>query len=350
MLAITIADLRFRLRQFLIAVVGAGVVFGLAILLSGMVNGFYTEIDRTVASVEADAWVLQEGTSGPFTSVRGMPEALVPRVARSPGVTAASGLAISLQNVDRGAEGSRRIMMIGARPRGHGAIDPDEGEPVRRAHEAVADRRLGMEIGDSFALGGRDFTIVGLVDGMTMLGGTPDVWMTLGAAQDVLFRGQRLITAIAVSGAPDRLPRGMVAMTNEQVEEDSLGPMEDAVISVGNTRWLMWGVAVIIVAALVYVSALQRTRDFAVLKAVGASSRLLFLGLTVQAVVVALAAAVFACCTSWLFLPAYTVPVEVPLSTYLWLPAVAVVVGVLASLVAIRRAVTVDPALAFGAG
>jgi putative ABC transport system permease protein len=350
LLAITLADLRFRMRQFLIAVVGAGVVFGLAILLTGMVNGFYTEIDRTVASVEADAWVLQEGTSGPFTSVRGMSQDMVRKVARRPGVTSASGLAISLQNVDRGQEGLRRIMMIGARPGGHGTIDPDEGDPVRRSSEAVADRRLGMEIGDTFALGGRNFTIVGLVDGLTMLGGTPDVWMTLRAAQDVLFQGQKLITAIAVSGTPESLPRGMVTQSNREVEDDSLGPMEDAVISVGNTRWLMWGVAVIIVAALVYVSALQRTRDFAVMKAVGASSRVLFFGLAVQAVVVTLAAAVFAACTSWVFLPAYTVPVEVPLSAYLWLPVVAVVVGVLSSLVAVQRAVKVDPALAFGAG
>ena len=48
----------------------------------------------------------------------------------------------------------------------------------------------------------------------------------------------------------------------------------------------MWAVATIIVAALIYVSALQRTRDFAVLKAVGASSMSLFVGVAIQAVLV----------------------------------------------------------------
>ena len=49
MLAITLADLRMRFRQFLIAVVGAGLMFALALLLTGMVSGFHNEIDRTVA-------------------------------------------------------------------------------------------------------------------------------------------------------------------------------------------------------------------------------------------------------------------------------------------------------------
>ena len=40
--------------------------------------------------------------------------------------------------------------------------------------------------------------------------------------------------------------------------------------------------------------------------------------------------------------------VTIPRSAYIVLPVVAVVVGLLSSLIALRRAVTVDPALAFG--
>ena len=86
MLAITLADLRFRLRQFLIAVAGAGVVFAMALLLTGMVKGFYNEVTRTVESANADVWVLPEGTSGPFTSVRSFPESTVARLAKVPAI------------------------------------------------------------------------------------------------------------------------------------------------------------------------------------------------------------------------------------------------------------------------
>lgn len=348
MLAITLADLRMRFRQFLIAVVGAGVTFSIALLLSGMVSGFHNEIDRTVASARADAWLLPSGTTGPFTSVRGIPGSTVSDLASDPGVDDASGMVISLQSVFTDGPEPFRIMMIGADVGRPGQVTPDEGDAVQADDEAVADERLGLEIGDQFVLAGTDFEVVGLVSGMTMIGGTPDVWISLPAAQRSLFQGEDTVTTIVVQGEPEVLPAGLVLMTGEQVEDDSLGPMKDAVSSVNSSKYLMWAVATIIVAALIYVSALQRTRDFAVLKAVGASSASLFLGLAIQAVLVSLAAAAFAIAISDLMLPVYTVPVEVPGSAYFLMPAIAAGVGVLSSLVVLRQAVKADPALAFG--
>ncbi len=349
MLAITLADLRHRYRQFLIAVIGAGLVFALALLLTGMVNGFRNEVDRTVASAQADSWVVTEGVSGPFTSVHAIDESVVSELAETPGVTDASGLVISLQTVDRGSA-LERAMVIGTPEDGPGPVTPTVGEPVRGDDEAVVDRRLDLDVGDQFTLGTTTFTVVGLTEGMTMLGGTPNVWISLAAAQETLFQGQSLVTTIVVQGTPDTLPVGMVMMSNADVEEDSLGPMADAVASVDNSRYLMWVVAAIIVAALIYVSALQRLRDFAVLKAVGASSMSLFVGVALQAVLITLAAAGLAAASANFLKPLYLVPVEVPSSAYLVLPALAVGIGVLSSLVALRQALKVDPALAFGGG
>lgn len=350
MLAITLADLRYRSRQFLIAVVGAGVVFALAVLMSGMANGFHAEITMTVSSTGADHWVVPRSSSGPFTSVRAIPEAAVGTVRAAKGVRSAAGMVISLQTVDRGSKGLIRVMMLGSRPGGPAELKPSRGTGVRGPGDAVADERLGLDIGERFTLAGQRFTVVGLTSGHTMLGGTPDVYVGLRSAQQVLFSGQHLVTAISVRGRAASLPRDLKEMSIAAVEKDSLGPMADSVSSVENTRYLMWAVAVIIVAALVYVSTLQRTRDFAVLKAVGASGRDLFLSVAVQAVLVTLGAAALAASTAWLFRPLYLVPLVVPGSAYWSLPVIAVVVGLLSSLIAMRRAVTVDPALAFGAG
>jgi len=348
MLAITLADLRTRSRQFLIAVVGAGLTFAIALLLSGMVAGFHNEIDRTVASADADGWVLQSGTSGPFTSVSGIPGSMVGEVAAEDGVDDADGMVISLQSVFADGGEPLRIMMIGADVGSPGQIVPEEGEPVRGNDEAVVDERLRLDIGETFTLAGRDFEVVGLVSGLTMLGGTPNAWISLPAAQDALFQGEDIVTTIVVEGVPESLPAGLALMTNEEVEEDSLGPMRDAVSSVDASRYLMWAVSTIIVAALIYVSALQRTRDFAVLKAVGSSSLSLFVGVAIQAVLVSLAAAAFAFAVSGFLRPLYKVPVEVPGTAYLLMPLIAAGVGVLSSLVALRPAVKADPALAFG--
>ena len=55
---------------------------------------------------------------------------------------------------------------------------------------------------------------------------------------------------------------------------------------------LLWVVAALIVGSVIYLSALERTRDFAVLKAVGVSTRSVLAGLCLQAVIVAVVAAV----------------------------------------------------------
>jgi putative ABC transport system permease protein len=82
-----------------------------------------------------------------------------------------------------------------------------------RPDKAVADERLGLDIGDEFVLGGTDFEVVGLVSGMTMIGGTPDVWISLDAAQGALFQGEDIVTTIVVQGEPQAPPYGLVLMT-----------------------------------------------------------------------------------------------------------------------------------------
>jgi putative ABC transport system permease protein len=71
-------------------------------------------------------------------------------------------------------------------------------------------------------------------------------------------------------------------------------------------------------------------------------------GLALQAVIVALLAAVLGVVFASLLGPAFPMLVVIPTIAYLALPVVAIVIGLLASLVGFRRAVAVDPALAFG--
>ena len=132
------------------------------------------------------------------------------------------------------------------------------------------------------------------------------------------------------------------------METNTLSALSAAISSINNTKYLMYAVAAIIIAALLYVSALQRVRDFAVLKALGSSSVALFGSLATQAVVITLIAAAFAILISNFMHGLFAQPVAVPSSAYATLPAVAIIVGLLSSLVALRRATGADPASAFG--
>ena len=73
MVTVTLADLAYRYRQFLIAVVGAGVVMAMALLLAGLVGGL-SEITQTVGGVGGDHWVLATASAGRIQSVGVFPQ------------------------------------------------------------------------------------------------------------------------------------------------------------------------------------------------------------------------------------------------------------------------------------
>jgi putative ABC transport system permease protein len=93
---------------------------------------------------------------------------------------------------------------------------------------------------------------------------------------------------------------------------------------------------------------LERTRDFAVLKATGVSGSSIFASVVVQAVAMSLTAAAIAAGLAIVLKPLVALSIEFEPSTFLLLLVVASGAGVLASLVGVRRALGVDPALAFG--
>ena len=339
---ITLRDLQWRRRRFAIAVVATAVVFALALLLSGVSSSFDNEIRRTVNSFHADAWLISNGSFGPFTGPTAFPANRANDVRDSPGVERADPVAILRATTT--TPSTRNVNVIGVVPGGVGA-------PAQKllSGEAVADSSLGLHAGDRLDLNGTTFHVADVSKGLTYFAGIPNVVVTLADAQRLGFGGARLATAIVTQGAPTSPPHGLSVLSNHDVEVDLARPVHQAKQTISLIRWLLWAVAAGIIGAMVYLSALERGRDFAVFKAIGLSSRSVLAGLVLQAVLLALTSAVLAIGIELAMAPASALSVEISTVDLLLLPLVALVVGVLASLLALRRAVRVDPALAFGA-
>jgi putative ABC transport system permease protein len=173
--------------------------------------------------------------------------------------------------------------------------------------------------------------------------------MGLDDMQKSVLSGAPLATAVVVRGNVANLPSGYHALSNAQVEKDLTRPMQKPTQTIDFVRILLWIVAAGIIGSVLYLQAIERSRDFAVFKATGVKNRTLLSGLVVQAILLATCAAITAIVLSFILKPAMSMTVEIPTSAYIALPIVAVAVGVASSLVALRRAVTVDPAQAFGA-
>jgi putative ABC transport system permease protein len=350
MLAVTFADLWFRARQFLIAIVGVGLVLALALGLSGLADGFHAEVASTVSGVGATSWVMAPSAHGRLTAFAAFPASATAAVARDPGVRYASPVLFAPQQVVmvHGSSVPTTVNLMGVQPGGLGDPQVVSGHGLEGPDQAVVDSKVGASVGSALILGGRSYPVVGTVDDRTLDGGVPVVYMPLATVQRAVLGGKPLITAVATAGTPTTNPAGLVVLTPAQVITDTVGALGSAVSSIDNTRTLMWIIAAAIVASMLYVAALERKRDFAVLKALGSSSAALFFSLVLEAVVVTLLAAVFAEILSLFMKPLFAQTVDITPGARAVLPLIAVTVGVIASVSALRRVTGADPATAFG--
>ena len=88
--------------------------------------------------------------------------------------------------------------------------------------------------------------------------------------------------------------------------------------------------------------------DFAVLRATGVGNRAIVGGLMVQSLLLAIVAALLAVPLALVLRIGMPLPSTLSIDSLIKIVAVGIVVGVISSLAAVRRALTTDPALAFG--
>ncbi|MCV7283194.1 ABC transporter permease [Mycolicibacterium flavescens] len=347
MLIAALRDMQWRKRRFAIAVVSTAIIFGMTLVLTGLANGFQTEAERTVDSLGVDEFVIKAGASGPFVGATPFAPVELRRIAAAPGVEAAAPLAYAGGTATLDGD-TRNIDIFGAPEDGPGMPAVIDGRVPRSPDEVAVSTTLGRGVGDEVEIASRRLTVTGLVDNSTALANLPNVFLTIPGAQQLVYGGEPLVASIGVRGALEQVPDGYRVLDRAGAIEDLLRPLRVAVNSITIVAVLLWIVAALIVGSVVYLSALERLRDFAVFKAIGVPTRSVMAGLALQAVIVALLAALLGAGLSLLLGPLFPMQVIVPVQAFVALPVIAVVIGLLASAAGLRRAVKVDPALAFG--
>ena len=346
MILLTFRDLVYRRTRFIVVTLLGAVVFALLFVMTGLVDQMNIEPYETVGALGADVWIVPEGISGPFTAVSAAPiSALDAVTAQNKNAAVVSRSSLTIGDV------TDEVILVGHEPDGLGSPPIVEGSPASVSGDLVVDSVLGLDVGDEVTVGGMAFTIVGESEDTTLLAGIPLAFMTLPDAQNLTFRTTEVISAVLVAGEVDAMPPGAKAMTADEVAADVLNPLDGAITSIDLVRVLLWMVAGVIIGAVVYLSALERQRDFAVLKAMGAPNSALLGSLALQAVLVALSAVAVAAVLQIFLAPQFPLPVVVPARTFWQLPLLAVVMALVAGAVGMRKVLRSDPSQAFsGAG
>lgn len=371
------ADIRHRLGRFLMTCLGLGLLMGVALSMVGIYRGVVAEALALARSLRADLWVVEAGTRGPFAEASRIPGDVREMVARLPGVAAAG--AITLRSAEMQApQGVVRVQVMGfepGRPGGPAAIAA--GRDLGGARfEMVADARAGLALGATVLLGGDRYRVVGLTRGLVASGGDPLVFVTLRDSQELQFQlappaARRAQAAGAGTGALDtvnaviarlhpaadpdavaetvRRWKHLAALTDaEQADMLTRSLVNRARMQLGMFTVVLLFVSAVIIALIIYTMTMDKLREIATLKLIGAPDRTI-IGLVLQQAML-LGAAGYAVAVAIVFATRDRFPraVELGPTEVIAMAGVIGLICLLGSLVSIRAALRIEPQQALG--
>lgn len=370
-------DVRHNLGRFLMTCAGLGLLLAVVMSMIGIYRGIVVDALTIARAPEADLWVVEARSRGPFAEASRIPGDTRDAVARISGVEAAG--AITYQTVEGAIQGKRvRLYVIGYKignPGGPPTIAV--GRAIARSHyELVADASSGLEVGDHVRLGRTDFTVVGLTSSQVNSGGDPAVYILLADAQKLQFdldpSAARIQQARGVTGSSRDTVNTVVArlahFASPAVAAESirqwkhLGAItqdeQEAILSqslvdrarrqIGMFTGLLLTVSAVIIALIIYTMTMEKIRQIATLKLIGAPDRIIVSMIVQQAI--GLGAIGFAIGATLIFNIKDYFPRRVILEAdnVLMLGGVVLIVCLISSALGVRIALKADPATALG--
>ena len=351
-----------------LAISVAGVAFAVVLIL--IVVALYrgwSGVGGIIEELPGDIWVAQQGTTGPFHSSSLLQETVATEVAAVPGVVRVSKVLARQMGITDGG-GPAYLMALdppedpsALERAGLGRFFPAPGEI---AIDGVLARKSGLKQGDTVDLGTRPLRVGRIFPGgnavVTQFG-----FLSMEDGRDV-FGVPGAVTYLLVGISPGADPQdvasaieagvpGVTALTSRefagsirrQVDEVFL-PVITLLMAIG----FVVGVAVI--GLTIYTATIERSREYGILKAVGATAGYLYRIVAAQSLT--LGALGFAAGLAMTIVLARLASQAVPefVTDIRWYDvlgvlAAAVAMAVLSSYVPARRIARIDPAAVFRA-
>jgi putative ABC transport system permease protein len=394
---LALKDIRRHLGKFLATIAGVAMLLAIVLVMNGIYQGNIQDGVWLIENTGADLWVVERGRGGPFNESSRIPLDSRKSVAATPGVAHASPLALyTAQREINGRE--QQFTVIGYDIFG-GAGGPGrivQGRYISAPHyEMVADRKLGLQLGQRVPLGTATYSVVGLTHGAVDSGGNPLVYMALADAQGVQFeQDQRAIEAAAtanqqrleragytpeqaarllplLAGANTSINAVLVTLApgadgaavaqhirnwlyfNVYTTQQERGLMLEGKLSrmsavLGLFRSLLILVSIVIIALIVYVLTIEKIKSIATLKLIGAPNALIVRLIMTQSLLLTLASFAMAYLLRDLIAPGFprTLAFLGPETAITF--GVMLVGGVVASLMAVWHALRTPAQLALG--
>ncbi|WP_144672346.1 ABC transporter permease [Arthrobacter sp. U41] len=360
---LALRDLRFAKGRFVLMGGVVALITLLLVLLSGLTAGLGNQSTSALAALPADHIVFGapagDSAKASFTESEVTRAQLADWAARE-GVATAGLLGISQSRFQAlgpagSPSGTASVSVFGTEGSGLAPGPVTEGTVVVGASLA---KDLALQAGSRATVGGTELTVSAVVPDQ-WYSHTGVVWTTLGDWRKLahITGKDAAATVIAVTsddGQPLDIDAANAAAGTVSTTRDgsfqALGSYKSENGSLLLMQAFLYGISALVIVAFLTVWTVQRTRDIAVLKALGASSGYVLKDAMVQAAVVLLAGAVTggAAGVAGGILAARAAPFLLTPETILMPIAGIVVLGLAGAALAVRSITRVDPLLALG--
>jgi len=370
-------DVRHNLFRFLLTCFGLSLLLGVVLAMIGIYRGIVVDALTVARNHGVDLWVVEAGSRGPFAEASRIPGDSREGIARLAGVTAAGS--VTYQTVEAERRGQKvRLYVIGfelARP--GGPIHIAAGRTIAQSRfEMVADRRSGLELGDRVRLGRTSFTVVGLTENQVASSGDPVAFITLRDAQKLQFElappAARVQLAKSAQGTSTDTVNAVVARVAQEANLESVVESarrwrhlaaltqseQERILSeslvdrarrqIGMFTSILLLVSAVIIALIIYTMTMEKVRQIAMLKLIGAPDRTIVGMIVQQALALGLTGFVFGALLIANIKDYFPRRVVLEPDNVLALGGVVVLVCLIASALGVRAALKADPATALG--
>ena len=396
MINLAARDILHGWGKFVFTGVGLGLLIGVTLSMAGIYRGLVDDGKALLAIGGADLWVVQRDTLGPYAEPSSVRDDVYRSLLGIPGVAAAGNVTYLTMQIEH-TRGEVRVMLVGFEP-GH----PGEpgylvaGRPITRSHyEAIADVRSGLALNERIRIRRHEYTVVGLTRRMVSSGGDPMLFVPLKDAQEVQFLKDNVALANERAGTPANpafnrpgVPGLLEAVQASQANSHQVNVVllrlapdaDETQVAEQIRRWkhleaytradmdeilvakliatsarqifmflvILSVVSAAIVAFIIYTMTLNKVREIAVLKLIGARNRTIALMILQQALGLGVIGFVVGRSAAALWAPIFPKYVLLLPGDALRGALLVLLICALASVVAIRAALRVDPAAAIG--
>ncbi len=298
-------DVRHNLGRFIITCIGLSLLLGVVLAMIGIYRGMIADALELVDTMDAQIWVVEKGTRGPFAEASRIPLDTREAIARIHGVTRTG--AVTFQSIQTQTGSAKlRLYVIGYEPgelggprriiSGHGLTG--------RNFEAVVDRRTRLDPGDHIQLGRNNFTIVGTTDNAVSSGGEPAIYLSLDDAQRLQFdlspsaiRKERArgittsastntVSAVIAQISPNASDKHIVSMIQRWKHLSAMTRHQQGLIltqsviekarkQIGMFTGILILVSAVIIALIIHTMTMDKIKEIATLKLIGAPDRVI---------------------------------------------------------------------------